>query len=171
MAFWRRDPERLDPYELGVRRSSDPSLGAFEPLPRAPRRVSTRRLLVYFVLGVIAIGLIRSNTGSGAPRVAGSCTKAAFAVDKTNVTSYGALRWSAAGPAEDRVAFAVDTSTLPTSGAHGLLLGPVPLTGCKASGRFGVPLPAGQHLLTVFTVTPDGTATVLGTRKITVDPP
>ena len=170
MGFWRREPERLDPHELGARRS-DPGLAAFEPLPPNPRRVSVKNLLAYFVLGVLVVALIREGAGRGGPKVDGSCTRAAFAVNKTDVASYGVLTWSATGPAGSKVVFAIDTSTLPTSAADGLLLGPVTLTSCRAHGRFGVPVPPGNHVLTVFTVRTDGAATVLGTAKLTVNPP
>ncbi len=170
MGFWRREPERLDPHELGARRS-DPGLAAFEPLPPNPRRVGTKNLLAYFVLGVLVVALIREGAGRGGPPVDGSCTKAAFALDKTDVASYGVLKWSATGPADSKVVFAIDTSTLPTSAGNGLLLGPVALTGCRAHGRFGVPVAAGDHVVTVFTVRPGGAAVVLGTAKLTVNPP
>jgi hypothetical protein len=165
----RRKEPVFDPHEFGARRS-DPGLGAFEPLPPNPRRITTKNLLVYFILGVIVVAFIREGTGRGSVKVDGSCTKPAFALEKTEVTTYGVLKWSAAGPADRRLVFGVDTSTAPKNAATGLLLGPVRLTDCKAHGRFGVPVPAGEHVLTAFLLAPDGTSTVIGSKKLTVNP-
>lgn len=170
MAWWKRtEPEPFDPYALGARRS-DPELAALEPLPAAPRRLPTKTLLVYFVLGVAVIAFIREGTGRPL-KVDGSCTKPAFALNRTEVKSGGVLKFGATGPATDSVVFGLDTDAVPTSTSPALLYGPALLTGCKAGGRFGVQTPEGNHVLTVFLVHPDGSFTVLGTQKLVIDDP
>lgn len=169
MAF-RKEPEQFDPHELGARRS-DPELAAFEPLPPSTRRFSNGQLLLAFFAAVVVIAFVRNGGPAGDPAVTGSCTQPSFALNKTEVKSSGVLKWSAAGPATSEVAFAVDSGVLPTTLDAGLLAGPLPLTGCKRSGRFGIRAPEGDHVITVFLIDAAGTTTVLGTKKVTVDGP
>jgi hypothetical protein len=166
--FGQREP--FDPHELGARRS-DPTLAALEPLPPAPRRTSTRHLLLYFALGVLALAILRDGVGRSAPMVTGSCTMPSFALDKTEVPAFGVIKWSAAGPADASVVIGFDTSTVPTAIEQGKLAGPVALTGCAATGRFGMRGSAGDHVLTVFLVARDGSSRILKTQKIVVTGP
>lgn len=53
----------------------------------------------------------------------------------------------------------------------GRLLGPVILKDCKASGRFGVPLKDGTHVLHVILRAPDGTTKEVGSKPVEVDAP
>jgi hypothetical protein len=166
----RRQQEPFDPHELGARRS-DPTLAALEPIPDLPRsRWNGKNLLAYFVLGVVIIAFVRDGVGRPAPVADGSCTKPAFVLDQTEVRLYGVIRWSAAGPAGSSVVFGIDTSSLPSGLADGKLAGPLPLEGCRATGRFGVGAPLGDHVVTVFNVARDGRVTTVGTEKITVNP-
>jgi hypothetical protein len=169
MAF-RKEPGQYDPHELGARRS-DPELAALEPLPQSSRRVTNGQLLLAFFAAVVVIAFVRNGGPGGGPAVAGSCTQPAFALNKTEVKSGGVLKWSAAGPTASEVAFAVDSDTLPATLDAGLLAGPLPLSGCKRSGQFGIRASEGEHVVTVFLVDAEGTTTVLGTKKVTVDAP
>lgn len=166
----RREP-LFDPYELGARRS-DPEFAALEPLPPLPgaRRNSALRLLGYGVAGVVVLSLIRGGNGSTAPRPPGSCTQPAASFAGKSVKTYGGMRWSASGPADASVVIGIDTSALPTTGGTGRLAGPVALTGCRASGVVGIEVPAGRHVLTAYLVKADGTATVLLSQPIGVEP-
>ena len=159
----------FDPHEYGAARS-DPGLGAFEPLPPSGRRITNRQLLTYFFCGVVLIASFRAGSNP-APVVKGSCTSPGFALSKTEVKSYGTLKWSAAGPQDATVVLGIDTRSLPGPRDDGLLSGPHRLKGCKASGLFGVRVPEGNHILTVYLVSADGTSKVLGTEKLIVDAP
>ena len=166
----RKQPEPYDPHELGARRS-DPTLAVLEPIPDLPNsRWSGKNLLAYFVLGVVIVAFVRDGVGSRGPTVAASCSKPSFVLDQTEVRTYGVVRWAAAGPAGSSVVFGIDTTKLPTGIADGKLAGPLPLTGCRASGRFGVGAPEGDHVVTVFNVARDGAVTTVGTAKLTVNP-
>jgi len=170
MGLFRKDSSRdtFDPHELGARRS-DPTIAALEPFPPAPRRTSTKRLMAYFVVGVIVVAVLRDGAGRGAPAVTGSCMSPAFALDKSEVRSYGVLKWSATGPADAHLVIGVDTLRVPTTFTEGKLAGPVALRDCKATGRFGMRAPEGDHVLTIFLVAADGSSRALATRKIVVD--
>lgn len=166
----RKQPEPLfDPHEFGAARS-DPGLGAFEPLPPSGRRINNKKLLTYFFCGVVLIAIFRASSNP-APSVKASCTEPAYALSKTEVKSYGTLKWSAAGPTGSSVVFGVDTTTVPGALDEGLLSGPTALKACRASGLFGVGVPEGDHTLTAFLVAADGTAKVIGTEKLVVDAP
>ena len=143
----RRQPD-FDPYEFGARRS-DPLLAALEPLPSAPPRIRTSTILLCLAVGIAVVVFSRGTTGNdnAGPAVKGSCTQAAAALDKTETRAYRSLAWSATGPPTSSVVIGLDTTSLPTSDTAGRLLGPVPLTGCRAHGRVGVRATAGSHVL------------------------
>jgi len=164
----RKDrPEAFDPYDLGYRRS-DPELAAFEPLPPNPRTVTTKKLLGLFVLVVVGVGLFRTGQDGGRVPAAGSCTRPTFHLSATTVASGGVLTWSAAGDADSSVVFGIDTLRLPSSAESGLLDGPVRFAGCRAHGTLRIAVPAGGHVLSVYTVHRSGTALLLGTQNVTV---
>jgi hypothetical protein len=162
----RRRPEPLDPHELAAARLRS-GLEPFEPLPPNPRPIDRKRLLFYALVGVVVVGVLRDGLGRGAPPVDGSCTKPAFALDREEVGQYGVVKWSVAGPSGAQVVITADT----TSTAIGRLLGPLPLKQCKASGRFGVPLSDGDHVLRVFLQEPGGATTLVGSQKLVVNAP
>jgi hypothetical protein len=160
----RRRPEPLDPHELAAARLRG-GLEPFEPLPPDPRPIDRKRLLLYVLVGVVVVGVLRDGLGRGAPAVHGSCTKPAFALDRSEVGQYGVVKWSVAGPSGARVVITADTVTPAT----GRLLGPLPLKQCRASGRFGVPLSDGDHVLRVYLSEPDGGTSLVGTQKLVVN--
>ncbi|MGB8651097.1 MAG: hypothetical protein WCD35_10595 [Mycobacteriales bacterium] len=153
-----------DQFERGARLSEP--VGPFEPLPPRPRLLNPWLLLAGFAALALAVALIRR--GPGAPTVPSSCSRPAFALDRTSVRVDGVVRWTAAGPADARVVVGADTAELPTTGR---LAGPVPLPGCRATGQFGARLPEGDHTITFFLVRRDGSAQRIGTRKLTVTGP
>ena len=166
MALRRRRPEPLDPHELAAARLRG-GLEPFEPLPPDPRPIDRKKLLFYVLLGVVVVGVLRDGIGRWAPPVHGSCTSPAFALDRDEVGQYGVVKWAVAGPTGAQVVITADT----TSATSGRLLGPLPLKQCKASGRFGVPLSDGDHVLRVFLREPDGGTSLLGTQKLVVNAP
>jgi hypothetical protein len=166
----RRHAEPIDPHELAAHRL-DPTLGPSLPVPLPRKRVSPLRLLGYFALAVAVLALVTGNVGRHAPEVDGSCTKPGLAFDRTSVRSQAPVRWAAKGPADARVVIGIDTTALPGTRAEGRLAGPVPLEDCAADGLFGVPVKPGDHVLTAFLVSPDGTARVLRTQRLEVTDP
>ena len=97
--------------------------------------------------------------------------KPSYKLSREDVPRYGVVRWSAAGPSEASVVFALDTTTVPAVGTDQLLAGPLPLTGCLRTGQFGVRAEAGEHKVSVLLVRADGTSTVLGSSQLTVEDP
>ena len=162
----RRHRERPDPHELVAERIRA-GLEPFEPLPPEIRRKDNKKLLIWFGLAVVVIALLRNGPGQGAPAVKGSCTRPAFAFDRTSVRYYGTVKWSVAGPSGAQVFITADSPSVDA----GKLLGPVTLRSCKASGLFGVPLKNGRHVVRVFLRQPDGSTRVLGTRSLEVHAP
>jgi hypothetical protein len=162
----RRRRGRPDASELAAERLQA-GREPFEPLPPTLRRLDRKRLLLYLVLGAVTVAVLRDGLGRGAPPVKGSCTQPAFAFDRTEVREDGVVKWSVAGPPDAQVVITADSTTAD----GGRLLGPVTLQGCKASGRFGVVLQDGTHVLRVFLRQPDGTTQVIGTRTIVVNAP
>lgn len=160
--------EPYDPYALGAA-NSDPALVGMQPLPPAPQRLHPKRLLAYFVALVLVVAVFRE--AGGPPKAGGSCTKPAAALDKDEVRQYGVLKWSASGPAGSSVVIGADTTTVPTTLEQGKLSGPTAVKDCAASGLFGVRLPEGKHVLRVFLVGRNGTASVAATKDVTVTAP
>lgn len=161
----RRRPDAPDLHEQAASRMRA-GLEPFEPLPPDPRPVDRKRLLFFILVGVVVVGVLRDGLGRGAPAVHGSCTKPAFALDRSEVGQYGVVKWSVAGPTGDQVVITADAA----SAASGRLLGPVPLKQCKASGRFGVPLSDGNHVLRVFLLDA-GATRLVGSQKLVVNAP
>ncbi|HUR13618.1 MAG TPA: hypothetical protein VM097_03905 [Mycobacteriales bacterium] len=166
MALRRRRPEKLDLHEQAAQRMRA-GLEPFEPLPPDPRRIDRKRLLLYVFVGAVLVAVFRDGLGRGAPPVEGSCTKPAFALDRVEVAQYGVVKWSVAGPTGAQVVITADTPSADT----GRLVGPLPLKQCKASGRFGIPLADGDHVLRVFLRQVDGTTTLVGQQTLTVNVP
>ena len=162
-----RKEEQFDPYEFGAR-NADPELGAFQPLPPAPKRIKPMHLLFAFLGAVVLLAVVQNGRSRNGPPLAGNCVKAAFAFDTSDVRTGGVVSWSAVGPASSTVVFGLGTSTVPTTAGQGKLAGPVSLAGCAASGRFGVNKPAGDYVVTAFSVAADGTVTTVGTATLAV---
>ena len=165
----RRRPEpSLDPFERAARRS-DPDYallaeaGDVADATPPPGQRATRLLLM---LGVLVAALAVANGGRNeGPALKGSCTKAAFALGSASVLKDAPMAWSAVGPEEASVAFALDSPVTPSVQ---LLDGPTPLHGCAARGSFPFRAGRGEHQVTAYLLSPDGTTTRIATRKVTV---
>jgi hypothetical protein len=159
----------FDPYEIGAR-NSDPELGALQPFPPAPKRLPPMELLGLFAVGVVVVAIIRGGVGGSGPEVKGSCTAPAFALSKDSVAQFEVVKWSVAGPSGSTVLLGVDVDT--AVGASGdALLGRRTLSGCKASGQFGLRVGPGDHTVSAFLLRPDGTSSTIATDKLTVTSP
>jgi len=156
----------FDPYELGAR-NSDPELGALQPLPPAPPRMSPLKLLGLFAVGVVVVAVVRDGLGGKGPAVARSCSTPAVALSKDAVDPNEVVRWTATGPSGATVVLSLDSPTAPaTDDAH--LLGRQVLADCTASGQFGVRAPAGRHTVTTYVLGPDGSVRKVATLDLTV---
>ena len=163
----RDDP--FDPYEIGAR-NSDPELGALQPLPPAPPRMSPLKLLGLFAVGVVLIAIVKDGVGTPPPKVVRSCRTPAVTLSKDSVKQYAVVRWAATGPSGSTIVLSLDSPTTPaTDDQH--LLGRKALADCTASGQFGVRAPAGKHTVTTYVVGSDGTATKVATTYLAVESP
>jgi hypothetical protein len=163
---WRKRPDPPDPHELAAERLRG-GLEPFEPLPSGLARFDRKRLVLFVIMGGLMVAILRDGIGRGAPPVDGSCTKPGFAFDRSSVRVDGAVKWAVAGPTGSAVIVTADSE----SAGVGRLVGPVALKDCKASGRFGVPLTDGNHVLRVFLRSADGVVTPLGEKPLEVDGP
>ena len=163
-------PPGFDPYEYGAR-NSNPELAALQPLPPLLDRLQPRKWLGWFVLGIVVLAVLRGGVGGGGPSVDGSCTDPGFALDRTEVDQYAALRWSAAGPTGSSVVLGLDTTALPTSAEAGRVTGPVALQDCRAGGVLGVRAEPGDHTLVAYLVAQDGSVRELSSTKVVVTRP
>ena len=163
----------FDPYEFGAR-NADPETGGLEPLLPMPNRFRPRQLALAF-LAVFVIGALLKGGGTRLPPLPASCTTPAYSVSTDSVKQYGVVRWTAVGPRDSRVVLAVDSPDLPTVPAlptgAGRVFGPTLLTGCEASGQFGVTAASGTHTVTAFAVAADGSVTPLGSKPLEVRSP
>jgi hypothetical protein len=159
----------FDPYEIGAR-NSDPELGALQPLPPAPPRMSPLKLLGLFAVGVVVVAVGRDSLGGRGPTVARSCSTPAVVLSKDAVDQFEVVRWSATGPSGATVVLSLDSPAAPaTDEEH--LLGRRVLADCTASGQFGVRAPAGTHTVTTYLLRPDATVVTVATRTLTVATP
>ena len=157
---------RPDASELAYERMR-PDLEPVVPLPPSLHRVSRRRLLVYAAMFVMVLGVLRGGLGRGAPPVDGSCDRPGFAFDRVAVDQDRPVKWSVAGPDGTDVVITANS----TSPGQNVVLGPLPLEDCGASGRFGVRLGDGDHVMRVFLLRPDGGSTLVGQQTLTVNAP
>jgi hypothetical protein len=160
----RRQPSGPDPHEQAVARGSG-GLGPYEPLPALLRRGDLRKVLLVVVVGVVALGALRSGGGGKAPTPPGSCDRPALALGHEQVRTGRILSWTVSARAGQVVLTADSTSV-----DRGRVTGPVQLKDCVANGRFLVQLDEGTHVVRAFVLDADGTGHVVGSRRLTVEP-
>lgn len=156
--------DRPDPHELAAQRMRA-AYGPYEPLPNELRRLNSKKVLVYAALAVAVVALLSSELGGGSPQVKGSCTEPAAALDRKDVTQFGLVSWSVAGPTGAEVVLTADAAT-PDAGQ---LQPPVPVKDCKAEGRFAARLSDGEHVVRVFLRQTDGSTRLLTTETLVVN--
>ena len=162
----RRTPPPLDPFERAARRS-DPEYARLAEVADAtpPSALRAPKLLLGFLLVVLATALVRGGHGSTAP-LKRSCTTPGFALDDARVSYDATLRWSATGPPADSVVLGLDgADAVPAEP----VAGPTPLTGCLVHGTFPVQARKGSHTLTAYIVSPDGSVVTRLSKTLTVE--
>ncbi len=143
--------DEADPYEAAAarldadRRSRD--LG--DPIPALPPGLATpmpdrrkMRRTLYLIGAVLLILIVgRVTARSHAPELAASCTKVQLAINPSAVHSGRAVTWSATGPSGRAITLTVgDRQVSPDR---------TTLTGCKATGKFLVPVGPGRYDVTL----------------------
>lgn len=171
-----------DPYELAIARAAEESGGddggAPPPLPRLQvfgLRVGPWGLLVGFAVLVAVGGFVRFGGGSRTPPLEPSCTTPALALAVSRVQPGGLVTWAATGRNGIEVVLAVDVARyqdgvpVPVGGPTQVIEPPIRLDGCTATGRFGIQVPPGEHVVSIFPL--GGTSLPLASRTITVTEP
>jgi hypothetical protein len=158
---------RPDAYELAVERGAEAER-ADDLLPALPSGRGTRRVMLYVLIGGVAVAVARGTLGVHGPDVPGSCTRPVLALHPTEVRAQGSVQWTLSGPADAQVVLALDATSPPAQGEPGWLAGPLPLRSCKAHGAFAVGQEGGNHQVRVFVVGP-GPVRVLTQQRVTVD--
>jgi hypothetical protein len=135
---------------------------AYAPGLRPPPRPNWKWALAAVVL-VVVVASVRGATRSG-PVLAANCTHPAIAVSPSSVSANSAtlIRWSATGPAGQRVVVAVGADALTirgdqanlAAGSAGQVASSVQSIGhnCLVRGGFGITLPVGQYRVKLFEV-------------------
>ena len=139
-----------------------------------PARPRMTLVLVLFGLALL-YALVQSARNNAAPKLAADCEHSRLALSTSSVRHGAPMRWTATGPAEGSVIVAVDVARFTRSADGSLHPQPAPgrrleetqaasyerqLTGCRASGQFGVTVPAGRHTVTLFRLSATGSEAV-----------
>ena len=158
--------------------------GAGGPAPpdalRAPSRHVGGKILIgaAFLLLLQQIGAARRPP---APTLAPNCTAAAFKLSANTVKQARPLTYTIVGPDGHRFVLGVDTasfvhnpdggwSAVPLQGADDsfeVAAGVKPMKGCRRTGLFSLPIPLGEHTVTLYELTDTG-AVELERQTITV---
>ena len=151
----RPDHSSPDAYELAVQRGAQApgpeEAGQAPPLPRlhvGPFRVGPVGLLVGVLLLVVVGGLVRFGADR-TPPLPRSCTQDGLALSAARVQPGGLVEYSVSGPDGEVLLTVVPRSTDPATARPVQVLPTESLTRCRATGRFGVQAPPGEHSVLV----------------------
>lgn len=152
----RPDPTtRPDAYELAVQRGAQgpgpQESGQAPPLPRlhaGPFRVGPVGLLVGVLL-LVGVGSLVRFSADRTPPLPRSCTQDGLALSATRVQPGGLVQYSVSGPDGEVLLTVVPRSADPASARPVQVLPTESLTRCRATGRFGVQAPPGEHTVLV----------------------
>ncbi len=154
--------QRPDPYERAV----DEQLTTDAPPPRTMRPL---KVLGIFAVGAVAFALGQNGLPGDGPAIDGGCDRPAFVLSDKEVRQYGSVRWSVTGPRGTTLVIAVDATAPPEPGPQRLVT--TTLDSCQVHGAFGVPTGSGDHTVTAFLLSPDGTSRTAGTVPLSVVAP
>jgi hypothetical protein len=150
------------------------------------RALKLRRvpIVTAIVLGII---VLKATTAPQPPSITTSCTKPGYVLSTYSTSAHHTVQWSATGPASMTFAITIGVNHfVPSAGGK---LSPVADPGvgahvmrstfpqafgsdCKATGVFGLGIPAGHYRVRMYSVTGDAagrTATqVAATKTLTV---
>jgi len=148
------------------------------PWGRRPRRPLVPLILAGLIVAVVLVGTRQAEP----PALTASCTTPALRLAVGSARQGRQISWSATGPA-GRYVLAVDAAALRVSGgtpavareaagtgpAATLASSAFAMTGCRASGRFGLALPEGAHTVRLFRLE-TATARPVAASALTVTP-
>jgi hypothetical protein len=145
-------------------RSGDP--GAPDALWARPRRGVGSKILIG--VGLLALlGYIGASRRPPPPNLAPNCEKASFALSSATVKAAKPLTYTIVGPNAHRYVLGVDTlsfvraddgsySAVPVPGredSYEVAAGVKPMKGCRRTGIFALPVPPGDHVVTLYELT------------------
>ena len=174
----------LDAYELAVLRGPGQETGVDgeddEGRPPPLPKFTVGRFKVGplgLVMGVLILIVVGSAVkyGGGPPDLAASCSTAGLRLAVNRIVEHAPVEYTAVGPDAGPVLLAIDAagvrpdlSLVPLPGGTPQRLGvPRRLAGCRVQAAFGVQVPPGKHTVTLFRLTPTGSA-VLATAALVV---
>jgi len=182
---FRRRQEAFDPFADAADRMErarqardeigDPTVDS--PLGFAPVGRPWGRWVWIFAVAALAIGIATSSVRTRTPNLAADCRHSAIKLSTSEGRFGSPVTWKATGPAGDysvtldAVAVARGsgrTVTVDEPGSTGSWVGPAfAMSGCRATGRFGLTLPPGDHVLRLFAFTSTGARAVV-TQTVTI---
>jgi hypothetical protein len=132
---------------------------------RPRRNVGTK---ILFGVGLLALlGYIGASRQPAPPKLAPNCEKASFALSSTTVRAAKPLTYTIVGPNGHRYVLGVDTlsfvrnddgsyAAVPAPGrenSYEVAAGVKPMKGCRRTGVFALPVPPGEHVITLYELT------------------
>jgi hypothetical protein len=132
---------------------------------RPRRSVGTKVLIGVGLLALL--GYIGAARQPQPPKLAPNCERASFALSSYSVKTAKPLTYTIVGPADRRYVLGVDTLTFvrAADGSYGAVpvpgredsyevaAGVKPMKGCRRSGVFSLPVPVGEHVVTLYELT------------------
>lgn len=152
----RPDPTtRPDPYELAMQRGADgpgpEEADGTPPLPRlqvGPFRVGPVGLLIGVLL-LVGVGSLVRFGADRTPELPRSCTKDGLALSAERVQPGGLVQYSVSGPDGEVLLSVVPRSADPSTARAVQVLPTETVSRCRATGRFGIQTPPGEHSVIV----------------------
>jgi hypothetical protein len=152
--------ERREAEEAERRRAE--AAAAPDALVAKPRRRLGMKVGFGLAL-ILLIGAIGTARRPSAPDLAADCVNAAFKLSANAVKQARPLTYTIVGPETKRFVLGLDTRTfvrdaegwaaVPLPGkedSYEVAAGVEPTTGCRRTGIFGLPVPLGDHTITLY---------------------
>jgi hypothetical protein len=156
---------------MAAKREAEQSAGPEAPdapdaLWARPRRgVGTKVLMGVALLALL--GYIGAARRPLPPKLAPNCEKASFALSSDTVKAAKPLTYTIVGPNGHRYVLGVDTlsfvraddgsyGAVPIRGredSYEVAAGVKPMKGCRRTGVFSLPVPVGEHVITLYELT------------------
>jgi hypothetical protein len=132
---------------------------------RPRRNVGTKILIGVGLLALL--GYIGASRQPAPPKLAPNCEKASFALSSATVRAAKPLTYTIVGPDGHRYVLGVDTlsfvrnadgsyGAVPMPGrenSYEVAAGVKPMKGCRRTGVFALPVPPGEHVMTLYELT------------------
>lgn len=176
---FRRGHEAFDPFADAADRMDwarqardevgDPTVDS--PIGFSPMGRPWGRWVWVFAVVALAVGIGTSSAQTRSPSLPADCHRAVVKLSTTEGRFGSPVTWKATGPAGD-YAFALDAAAVTRGNGRAVSAdtpsaapswgGPLfSMNGCRATGRFGLTLPPGDHTLRMFRFGPSGAQPVV----------